>query len=891
MRIPALSRFVSPLSLLALSCAAALAQVPSPLQFLGHEVGADYKLCNHTNLLRYFEAVDAASDRMKLVDIGTTSYGRRLTMAVITSPDNHARLEELRTISAALCGARIGEAEAEAMVEKGRAVVWIDAGLHSTETIAGQNILELVWQMTSRDDAEVRRILDEVVLLACPVNPDGMELVANAYMATGSIDIPILYQRFLGHDNNRDFYACNMEETRAVSRVFFTDWRPQIVYNHHQTAPQGTILFTPPFRDPFNYSADPAVLRGIDWIASSMNRRFASERKPGVISRSGAPYSGWWNGGLRSTCYFHNIIGILTEAFGHPDPTRIVQSVDRRLSSGDYPDPVPTQVWHARQTVEYLQTANFAILDHAARYRRELLRDIWRMGRNSIERGSRDHWTPTPDLVALAKKKTEAKEDGDAVFSDPLQRDPRAWVMPLDQRDGAAAFRMAQALQRSGVEVHVADEPIVVEGRTAPAGSLVVFAAQAFRPHVRDLFEPQHHPDDFKDGKPIPPYDSAGWTLSMQMGVEVLRARDALEGKFTLLPSLAQRVDVPVADAAVGWRVDPADTHAAIVVNRLLQRGVVVERMRDGAWFVPSAQDGAKASLAFAVDGTGVRAEPLDTVTEEARPSQRAPRIGLFDVWGGNMPTGWNEWLLREFGFPHQIVFGDRIARGGLRADFDALIFHTGLPGGRDLANAKPPVMPENLEKLQQALPPYEDWSTLPSRATKLTGDTAWSPLREFVEQGGSLLVFGSECEKVVRQMRLPVAVGTYVDDPAAEGGKRRTRNEEFYVPGSLLHVDVDATHTFAAGSDARVVAMFTRSSVVLQPTGDSVEVVARYRDADALASGWAVGLSHLAGRAAIARVPVGKGSVVLFGADATYRGQPLAMIRLVWNTLFASSR
>ncbi len=890
MRTPALSRFVLPLPLV-LWCASAFAQLPSPLQFLGHEVGADYKLCNHTNLLRYFEAVDAASDRVKLVDIGTTSYGRRLTMAVITSPENHARLDELRTISTTLCGARVEEAEAMDLVEQGRAVVWIDAGLHSNESIAGQNVIELVWQMASRNDAEVRRILDEVVLLACPVNPDGMELVANAYAATGSIDIPILYQRFIGHDNNRDFYACNMEETRAVSRVFFTDWCPQIVYNHHQSAPQGTILFTPPFRDPFNYSADPAVMRGIDWIAASMNRRFASERKPGVISRSGAPYSGWWNGGLRSTCYFHNIIGILTEAFGHPDPTRIVQSVDRRLSSGDYPDPVATQVWHARQTVEYLQTANFAILDHAARYRRELLRDIWRMGRNSIERGSRDHWTPTPALVALSKQKTEAKEDGDAVFFDPMLRDPRAWVLPLDQRDGAAVYRMAQALQRSGVDVHVADAPVVVEGRTAPKGSLVVFAAQAFRPHVRDLFEPQHHPDDFRDGKPVPPYDSAGWTLSMQMGVEVLRARDAPLGKFTLLPSLARRADAAVMDAAVGWRLDPADTHVALVCNRLLRRGVVVERMLDGSWFVASAQQDAKASLAAGVADTGVRAEPLASVTEEAKPVQRAPRIGLFDVWGGNMPTGWNEWLLREFEFPYQTVFGDRIARGDLRADFDALIFHVGLPGGRDLSNAKPPTLPENLEKLQKALPTYEDWSTLQSRATKLTGDMTWPALREFVERGGSLLVFGSECEKVVRQFRLPITVGTWIDDADAEGGRRRARNEEFYVPGSLLHVEVDASHPFATGSAERLVAMFTRSSVVLQPNGEGVEVVARYRDSDALASGWAVGLQHLAGRAAIARVKVNDGCIVLFGADATYRGQPLTTIRLVWNALFAASR
>jgi hypothetical protein len=865
------------------------AQVPSPTAFLGHEVGADHRLCNHTDLLRYFEAIDAASDRVKLVDIGTSSYGRRMTMAVITSPENHQRLEELRQIAVRLCRARDDEQSAESLVEQGRAVVWIDAGLHANESIAAQNIIELVWQMASREDEEVRRILDEVVLLACPVNPDGLELVANAYTATGSQDIPILYQRYIGHDNNRDYYISNQLETRNVSRVFFTDWCPQIVYNHHQSAPSGTILFTPPFRDPFNYSADPLVMRGIDWVAGSMNRRFASEQKPGVISRGGAPYSGWWNGGLRSTCYFHNIIGILTEAFGHPDPTRIVQTIDRRLTSGDYPDPVPTQMWHARQTIEYLQTANFGILDHASRYRRELLRDIYRMGRNSIARGGRDHWTVTPKLIAMAKAKEAAQEDANVVFADPALRDPRAYVLRADQRDSAAAVRMVQALQRSGIEVMVANEPFVAEGQSCPRGSFVIHTAQPFRPHVIDLFEPQVHPDDFKDGKPVPPYDSAGWTLSMQFGVDVIRCRDSLDGPFQPVASVVGFGTAQLPPSTHGWRIDPASSHAVIVVNRLLAAGARVERevVRGGGYIVPR-QDGVEAKLAVALEGLGFVPEALATAPSPGI-QQRAPRIGLFDVWGGHMPTGWNEWLFCEFEFPMQTVFGDRIARGDLRADFDVLMFHTGLPGGRDLQKPPRPVDGEQLAKLQKALPPYDDWSTLSSRATRLTSDSTWAPLRAFVEGGGTLMVFGGECEKVVRQFELPIEVGTWVEDASAEGGRRRTRNEEFYVPGSLLAVEFEAAHPFAAGSPENGVAMFTRSSAVLRPTTDAVQVIARYRNTDTLASGWAVGLEHVAGRAAIAVVPQGKGRVVLFGADATYRGQPLVTIRVLFQALHAA--
>jgi hypothetical protein len=862
------------------------AQVPSPVQFLGYEVGADERLCNYTDLLRYFRAVAAATDRVRLVEIGKSSYGQPMVMAVITSPANQARLEQLRTTSVRLCRARDADAAAvRQLAEDGRAVVWIDAGLHATEAIAGQNVIELVWQMASRKDAEAQQILDEVVLLACPVNPDGLELVADSYAATKRMDPPVLYQRFCGHDNNRDFYACNQVETQNVSRVFFTDWCPQIVYNHHQTAPAGTIIFTPPFRDPFNYYADPMVVRGIEVVSGTMNARFAAEGKPGVISRSGAPYSGWWNGGLRSTCYFHNIIGILTESFGRPEPTTITQSLERRLPYGDYPDPVPTQLWHARQTVEYLQTANFAILGYAARYRRELLTGIWRMGRNSIERGSRDHWTPTPKMIEAAR----AREDGESVFKDPLLRDPRVYVLRQGQRDFAAATRLVRALQRSGVEVSVARAPFAAGGVVCPAGSFVVRADQAYRPHVLDMFEPQHHPDDIKDGKPVPPYDAAGWTLALQLGVEVVRCFDDVSGPFDRLDALATFGSCEVAAAAAGWRIDPASSHAPVAANRLLRDGVAVDRLDDGALFVP-AGDGVRARLAAAVAELGVAPVPLAAAPAGGRARLRAPRIGVFDVYGGHMPTGWDQWVLREFEFPVQLVFGDRIAAGDLARDFDVLLFHTGLPGGRDLTQTGRQRDEATLQKLATALPPFEDWSTLPARASRLESEKAWPALRAFVESGGTLLALGSECDKVVRAFQLPVRIGTFVADETADGGERATRREEFYIPGSLVALDVDRGHPFAAGSLAQPAAMFTNTTPVMTVTGPAARVVAAYRQNDTLVSGWAIGEEHIAGKAAIVDAPVGRGHLVLYGAEVTWRGQPVGTFKFVFQAILAAA-
>lgn len=868
-------------SLLLSTPLAAQRAVPSPVEFLGQEVGADHYLCNWTDMLRYFRAVERASDRVRLVEIGDSGYGQRITMAVVTSPANHARLEELRGIAQRLARARDGDpAVARELVERGRAVVWIDATLHSTEVIAGQNLIELLWQMASRDDAEVRRILDEVVLLACPVNPDGLELVANAYAATGSTSPPVLYQRYCGHDNNRDYYAVNTAESRAVSRVHYIDWCPQIVYNHHQTAPSGTIIYTPPFRDPHNYNVDPMVVRGINVVAAHMHSRFALEGKPGVISRNGASYSGWWNGGLRTTNYFHNIIGILTESFGRPEPTRIRPSLDRLLPDGDHPDPVPEQIWHARQTIEYLQTANFAILDYASRYRRELLQGIWRMGRNSIERGSRDHWTVTPRLIAAAK----AREDGDSVFRDPLLRDPRVYLMRPDRGDFGAAIRLVQALQRSGVEVHRATAAFEHDGVRYPQGTLVVRTDQAFRPHVIDMFEPQWHPNDYRDGRPVPPYDAAGWTLALQMDVAVDRSFDPVTGPLELLDEVVAR---PTADFMPHTPAPPAlhprDSDTVPAVNAMLARGLPVRRLPSGGFQVPATEgiqiaQAAGLTLQAVTDDTG--AVPL-----------RRPRVGLFDVYGGHMPTGWDLWVLEQYGFDVRQVWGARITEGDLIKDFDVLVFHTGLPGGRDLsrmgrAGGRDE---ESLGKLKQVLPPFEDWSNLEERAVRLSGENSLEHLKAFVAAGGTLIALEGECDKVVRHWELPIKTGTHVRGD--DGEERRTRREEFYIPGSLVAIEVDTAHPLGVGMSHSCAAMFNNDCVVMEVLDPAagIEVVARYRKSDTLVSGWAVGDEHIAGKAAVVTVPVGKGRLCLYGADVTYRGQPVGTFKLVFNAILGA--
>ena len=378
-------------------------RVTSPETFFGHPIGADYVLPNYTKFTEFVRLLDKESDRVVVQSIGKSAEGRDQLMAIITAPENFKKLDRYQEISRRLSLAEgLTDDQARALAREGKAVIWIDGGLHATEVLGAQQLIETIYQFASKTDEETLRILKDVVILAVHANPDGMELVSDWYMrkptpnerSTGQI--PRLYQKYVGHDNNRDFYAMNQPESTNMNRVLYREWFPQIMYNHHQTGPTGTVMFSPPFRDPFNYVYDPLVVNTLDQVGSAMHARFDAEGKPGVTTRSGSNYSTWWNGGLRTMAYFHNQVGLLTESIGNPTPEQIGFVPDRLLAKGDLPAPIPPQTWHFRQSIDYSITANYAVLDFAQRYRETLLYNIYVMGRNAIRRGSTDNWTDYP---------------------------------------------------------------------------------------------------------------------------------------------------------------------------------------------------------------------------------------------------------------------------------------------------------------------------------------------------------------------------------------------------------------------------------------------------------------------------------------------------------------
>ncbi|MGD9902564.1 MAG: M14 family metallopeptidase [Vicinamibacterales bacterium] len=901
------------------------AKVTTPEAFFGHQVGADYVLFNYTKYAEYVRQLDKDSDRMVVQSIGKTAEGRDQLMAIITAPENFKKLDRYREISRRLSLAEgLTDEQARALAREGKAVIWIDGGLHATEVLGAAQLTETIYQFVSRTDEETMRILRDVVILAAHANPDGMELVSDWYMrkstpterSTGQI--PRLYQKYVGHDNNRDFYAMNQPESTNINRVLYREWFPQIMYNHHQTGPTGTVMFSPPFRDPFNYVYDPLVVNTLDQVGAAMHARFDAEGKPGVTTRTGSNYSTWWNGGLRTMAYFHNQVGLLTETIGNPTPDQIGFVPDRLLPKGDLPAPIAPQTWHFRQSVDYSITANYAVLDFAQRYREPLLYNIYLMGRNAIRRGTTDTWTDYPRRIAAVKAeiakemKTEATDTrmtmgGRAqvvptkyfeLLRKPEWRDARAYVIPADKGDFLTATKFMNALIKAGVTVHRATAPFAAGGTQYPAGSYVVKTAQAFRPHVLDMFEPQDHPNDFQypGGPPIPPYDNAGWTLAFQMGVTFDRHLEAVDGPFEVVPDVMTPpagTVTPASGATAGYAIAHRLNDAFAVVNRLLKAGEEAYFVADRRWqsadgtgaiFVPAKATTAailqKAATELGVSATGVSARPAGTLYKLTR-----PRIALWDQYGGSMPSGHVRWLLEQFEFDFEVVYPQTLDAGNLKAKYDVLLF----PDGG---------IPENLGSagsggggfFQRQPNAAEIPAEYRPRLGSVSLATTIPMLKRFAEEGGVIVAFGGSA---TLGERLGLPLSNHLVEVTPDGGERALPGTKYYIPGSILRIAVDNTSPLGFGFGSEVDVFFDNSPVLeLAPNASlkGVRPVAWFGDREPLRSGWAWGQHYLEGGAAAVEASIGRGKVYLLGPEITFRAQPHGTFKFLFNGIFAGT-
>lgn len=869
--MPVLSRRPFPavmlLAVLAISTAALVAQtrtgggagpaakVPEPKDIFGFAPGDDYKLASHEQIVQYFRALDAASDRIVVEEIGKSSEGRPMILAAISSEANIKNRARYQEIARQLAIARgVDEPKARALAKEGKAIVWIDGGLHATEVAGAQHTPELGWWLVASEDEEAKRVRENAILLLMPsMNPDGLDIVRDWYNKNLGTPFetttpPELYHHYVGHDNNRDWAMFTQVETQAVAKQLYKVWFPQVVYNHHQSGPFPSRIWGPPMKDPVNPNLDPLVVSTINQIGEAMRKRFDEEDKPGYSSHM--LYDIWWNGSMRGGPDFHNMAGFLTETALYRAATPHCYTPDEipdtfgerhknlpaKIPSVNYTNPWMGGCWPLRQPVEYMLTASRATLDLSARLKEDFLFNIWRMGTRQIARGEKAQGGPYAYVIDLA-----------------AQHDPTRTVEFLK------TFRIAN------IEIRQADAPFTAGGKSYPAGTYVI-GPHSFRPYVIDLIEAKKFPERrlYPGGPPDPPYDMTGYELSFQMGVTIDRVTEPFPLPARIIDEVAPAPGGVQGTGTAAFSLAPNQNMGVKALNRLLKAGARASWAADNTIVV---QGVPRERVDQEAKTLGVVFKALDATPSSAR-AIRAPRIALYRSHRANMDEGWTRWMLEQYEFAYTTVTNADLRTGDL-SRFDVLLF---------------------ADESEETILNGHLAGTMPAEFVGGIGMEGAANVRRFVERGGWLVAWDTAIDFAIRALELPL-----------RNSVSGTRPSEFFIPGSLLRITTRPENPLAAGMEANAVAMFADSQAIqvvpaaavgTKRAERTVDVYAEFPRQNLLVSGWELGASrYVAGRAAAVRVPVGKGQAVVMGIRPHWRGQPHNTFKLLFNPLYLSTQ
>ena len=608
----------------------AASTIPSPRSVLGFDPGDDRTIADWKQISDYFTRLDAASDRVQLQTIGKSTLGRTMFFAFISAPENIRNLTKYKEIQAELADPRkvLSDAERDQLIRDGKTVVVISCSIHSTEIVASQMSMQLAYNLASGNDEDTLSILHNTILILVPSpNPDGVDIVANHYRKTlgtpqeGS-GPPELYHYYAGHDDNRDWFMLNLKETKAITRLLWKEWFPQIVYDVHQQGSNGSRFFVPPFYDPPNPHIDPLLLRQVGLIGHKMAADVTAAGFKGILTN--ALYDTWWHGGFRTAPYFHNSIGILTEAASarlmspsDVKPDQLTRSSTRGMRSAmeattNFPNPWPGGPWHPRDIMQMELIASHAVLSLASNYRAAYLRNFFELGKANVANVESGQALAYVIPAGQGRDENVAKTVGTLV------------------EQGVEVFRLDRELHATGGEQTIARR---APGETYPkfivhtranseisTGSYIIFTNQPYRQNVLALFEPQVYPDRVTaTGEAERPYDVAGWTLPMLMGLE-------------------------------SWAIFSIEESAN-------QRRLVAIK----------TENDVRKDLAL----------PLWTTDKSpvACPIKPGVRIGIYkNSRAGNMDEGWTRYVFDTFNIPFESVGEAAINQASPSAKFDVMV-------------------------------------------------------------------------------------------------------------------------------------------------------------------------------------------------------------------------
>jgi hypothetical protein len=737
------------------------AVIPSPHDILGFTPGDDRRLASWNQVLTYFDRLDEASDRVQFEALGKTTMDVPFVMATISAPENLARLDEYKRIQELLADPRklgppsVRDRKAAELTRRGKAIVLITCGIHSTEVGSYLSSILIAHRLASSNEPEIQEILKNTIILLVPsLNPDGVDIVKKWYDKTlgtpyEGTEPPELYHKYVGHDNNRDWYAFTQVETKITVDKIHNVWHPQIVHDIHQQGAFASRLFLPPYMPPVEPNVPKQIVEGYtdlgNWMAAEMRRAGFQ----GITT--GSTYDAWTP--ARAYSHYHGGVRILSETASARIASPITVKFDQLRSREGYdPQKVSAKFspvwrggeWRLQDITNYMTTAAFTLLKHASQNRERWLSKFYDIGKEAVR----------------------PRRTGELF----------GFLIPPSNNNR----HLLEILARGGVHWD-ATKRFVLNGRTYPEGTYIVRIDQPYGQFAKALLERQTYPN-LRDpsGNPISPYDVTAHTLPLLMNVEA---------------------------------------NPILAPFRYAQPRPVIGG---------GGPSGARAIV----------------------------KLGVYRSHVPSMDEGWTRWLLQYQSILAFASVNDaKIRSGNLRADFNTILFPDQSPRAILNGHAK---------------------GAMPPEYTGGLGQEGAKALREFVEEGGTLVFLNRASGFAIEQFKLPIR-NVVAGVP----------EKEFFVPGSILRIELDTAHPIAKGMPQQIVAWVEDSPVFEVKNGTGARVIARYPSSgNPLLSGWLLGAHRLNGKAALVEVSLGKGRIVLFGFRPQYRAQSIATYPLFFNAL-----
>jgi Zinc carboxypeptidase len=860
----------------------------TPEQFFGFRMGTDGELARYPRILEYLQHLAKTTSRIKYQELGKTTMGNPYVLATVSSPENLARLDKLVAINRRLADPRgLSEADAKRLALEGRAFYFIYATIHSTEVGNTQALNEIVHRLATDNSPDVRQILDNVVVLVVPSqNPDGQVLVIDHWYKTKGTPFarvyPDLYHKYTGHDDNRDWFMFTQTETRLAVEKVHSVFKPVITHDMHQQGAGGSRIFVPPYDDPYDPNIHPILAHGMTSVGQAMASALVAEGKTGV--EQNARYDLW--APARQYMVYHGQSRILTEIASVNLADPYVNPAGKDVPLGPQEArwnflPYGRGEWRLRQIVEYGVTAAFAGMSHVAKSRTSWLENFYKVHADWVNRKAA----------------------------------PYAFVIPAGQRDPYETYELLDILRIGDVELHQAKAAFTANGRQYSAGSWVIKLAQPYGAFAKTMLERQRYPDLrlFPGGPPKPPYDVAGHTLGLLMGVEVEQIEQPFEAVLEPVKMLRPPVTPMTGVPQWAYLVGPESNAAFIAVARLQAAGITTYRssrefassgrtFAAGTWIVPPSPEARRILADVAISaGLAVAGADKPLQVDAFRLKPGGTRIGL---WRGanNMPGGWMKWLFEQYGFNHRTIASTDFA-AGLESQYDAIV----LPSGTSREMIVRGLDPKRNDK---------EWTWAYG-----VGEEGWKKLAAWVHAGGTLVAIGSAVETARELLDLPIEQALPEASRGRRGGGEAAARDSgdanrilreafssparldaalrervidpaslFYCPGSLLQNEFNTAHPVAFGMPSAWPVFFESDQAYRLKPGFAIqtEVVSRYpADGPILQSGWLLGESYLRGQANVLAFRVGNGYVVTMGSQVDFRTQPRATFKLLFNALF----